>query len=213
MHTCTACKQTYPNNYALERHAAKERHKAFLCTCTTTFVRLATLNRHIAAQAGPHYYCDYCDDNKGFAREDKLIDHLRASHRFGENAIAHFRSHARVQVQGNGHAPPTVATTGADQPVSTSAGHHAGSGAVSVGQAVFSAGTSSGPSGSFDGGMNNFPVFSAAELQPFAPVEDYSWLGAAEDFTGFDFSGLDFAGVDFADFDGGMDLSGMDSHL
>ena len=79
-------------NYALEKHASKERHKAFMCTCTIKFPRLATLNSHIAAQAGPRHYCIYCDDDKAFAPEDKLIDHLRGSHKFGEQAVAQSRS-------------------------------------------------------------------------------------------------------------------------
>lgn len=205
-HTCADCKAMCPNNYTLERHAAKERHKAFLCSCGTAFGRLGSLNRHVTAKDRPKHYCDYCDSNKGFAREDKLIDHLRASHKFGEKAIAQVRSQARVQLQSNNLAPPTVATTGTGQPVSTSAGYDAGSGAVSMGQVVFSAGTSAGLSGSFDAGINEFTMSSAVELQPSAPVEDYSWIGAAEDFASFDFSGLDFSHVDFADCDGTMDF-------
>ncbi|KAK7698644.1 hypothetical protein SLS64_012383 [Diaporthe eres] len=207
-HTCAACKQTHPNNYALERHAAKERHKAFLCTCTTKFVRLATLNRHIAAQAGPKHNCIYCDGNKGFAREDKLIDHLRASHKFGDNAIAQFRSQARAQPKGNGCASPTVAATGTALPVSTAAGYDAAPGGISLGGAGYSAGPSTVPSGIFNGGITGFPMFSAADNQPFGPVEDYSWLGATEDFMDFDFTGIDFAGVDVD-----VDMSGMDGDL
>lgn len=170
------------------------------------------MNRHIVAQAGPKHYCTYCDSNKGFAREDKLIDHLRASHKFGDRAIAQFRSQARSQTNGDGHASSTVATTSAGLPVSTSAGCGFAPGGIAA-QAGYSAGPAAGPAGIFDVGLVDFPMFSAAELQPFAPMEDYSWMGAAEDLAGFDFSGIDFSGVNFADFDGDMDLSGMDNNL
>lgn len=173
---------------------------------------MGSLKRHITAQDGPKYYCDYCDGNKSFAREDKFIDHLRASHKFGDKAIAQFRTQARAQSKGNGNTS-TVSATGTGQPVSTSAGNDAGSGVASMGQMAYSADTSAGSSGGVDGVMNDFPMFSAAGLQPFAPVEDYSWIDAAGDFAGFDFSGLDFSGVDFAEFDGDMDLSIMDNHL
>lgn len=176
-----------------------------MCTCGTKFVRLATLNRHIAAQAGPKHQCTYCDGNRGFAREDKLIDHLRVSHKFGENAIAQFRSQARAQPKVNGHTSSTVATPGAGLPVSTFAGCDAAPGGIGA-QAGYSAGPAAGPAGIFDGSLADFPMFSTAEFQPSAPVEDYSWLGAAEDFAGFDFSGIDFSSVDFADFDGNMDF-------
>lgn len=203
---------TCPNNYALEKHAAKERHKAFLCTCNTKFVRLATLNRHIAAQAGLKNYCDYCDNNKGFAREDKLIDHLRASHKFGENAIAQFRSQARAQPKANGRASSTVATPGAGLPVSTSAGCGAAPDGIAA-QAGYPTVPAVGPAGIFDSGLVDFPMVSVAELQASGAVDDYSWVGATEDFAGFDFSGLEFSVVDFAGFDNNMDLSGMGDHL
>lgn len=56
-------------------------------------------------------------------------------------------------------------------------------------------------------------MFSAAEIQPFGSVEDFSWLGAAEDFAEFDFSGIDFTGIDFAGVDGDVDMSGMNGDL
>lgn len=171
------------------------------------------MNRHIATQAGPKHHCTYCDGNKGFAREDKLIDHLRASHKFGDKAIAQFRSQARAQPNGNGHAFPAVATAGASLPVSTSAGYDAAPGDIVLGGAGYSAGPSGDPSGVFNGSIADFPVFSAADLQPFESVEDYSWLGAAENFADFDFSGIDYADVDFAGVDGGVDMSGMDGEL
>ncbi|KAG6358242.1 hypothetical protein INS49_014126 [Diaporthe citri] len=212
-HTCATCKVTCPNNYGLEKHAAKERHKAFLCTCTTKFVRLATLNRHIAAQAGPKHRCIYCDGNKGFAREDKLIDHLRASHKFGDKAIAQFRSQARAEPKGNGLASSAVAATGTALPVSTAAGYDTAPGGMALGHAGYSAGPSAVPSGVFDGGITDFPMFSAAEIRPFGSVEDYSWLGAAENFMDFDFSGINFAEVDFTSVDGDLDMSGMGGDL
>lgn len=216
-HTCAICKETAPNNYALEKHAAKERHKAFLCTCTTGFVRLATLNRHIEAQAEPKYHCIYCDSGKGFAREDKLIDHLRASHKFGKKAIAQIRSQTRAQRKGNGRASPAVAAIGAELPISTSAGYDAAPGGA-PGQAGNSAGPSTGPASVVHGGLPDFAMFSATDLQPFGSVQDYPWTGAAGDFADFDFSGLDFSGVDFsgldfADIDGDLDMSGVDGSL
>lgn len=207
-HTCATCKTTCPNNYSLEQHAAKERHKAFLCTCTTKFVRLATLNRHIAAQAGPKHHCTYCDDNKGFARQDKLIDHLRASHKFGDKAIAEFRRKARAQPQVNVNASPAAATTGTALPVSTSAGHTAVLGGT-VGQAGYSAGPSVGLAGVVDGGLADFPMFNAAEIQPFGSVDDYPLFDGAEDLMDFDFSGIDFTGADFTGFNGDLDMFGM----
>lgn len=221
-HTCAACKAKYPNNYSLEKHAAKERHKSFLCTCTTGFGRLATLNRHIEAQTSPKHHCTYCDDNKGFAREDKLVDHLRASHKFGDKAIAQFRSQARSQRDGNEYASPAAATTGVALSVSVSAGHDAAPGGI-LGQAENSAGPSAVPAGIVHGGLADFAMFSAADLQPLGSVQDYSWAGAAVDFAGVDFSGLDFSGVDFsgvyfsgldfADVDGDLDMAGMDGGL
>lgn len=195
-HTCAACKQTYPNNFALEKHAAKDRHKAFLCNCTTKFVRLATLNRHITTQAGPKHHCTYCDGNKGFAREDKLIDHLRASHKFGDRAIAQFRSQARAQPEGNG-----LAATGTALPVSTLNGYGAAPGDFALGHTGYPAGPSVVPSEVFNGGIAEFPMFSAAEIQPF------------ENFMDFDFSGLDFVELDFTGVNGDLDMSGVDGDL
>lgn len=222
IHTCATCKAKCTNNYSLEKHAAKESHKAFLCTCNTGFGRLATLNRHIAAQAGPKHHCIYCDDNKGFAREDKLIDHLRASHKFGDKAIAQFRGQARAQRDGNEYASPAAATTGVALSVSVSAGHDGAPGGI-PGQAENSAGPSAVPAGIVNGGLADFAMFSAADLQPSGSVQDYSWAGAAVDFAGVDFSGLDFSGVDFsgvdfsgldfADVDGDLDMAGMDGGL
>lgn len=181
-HTCATCKETHPNNYALEQHASKARHKAFLCTCTTKFVRLATLNRHIAAQAGPKHHCDYCDDNKGFARSDKLIDHLRASHKFGEKAIARIRGQGGDQPGNLGLGVPMATTADLALPATTSAGHDAALDHVMIHQA----GPSAGPADFFDGGLNNFHSLNAEEFQPFNAVMDYPWLDAAGAFTGVD---------------------------
>lgn len=216
-HTCAACKSQCSNNYSLEKHAKKESHKAFLCTCTTGFVRLAILNRHIAAKAGPKHHCTYCDDSKGFAREDKLVDHLRGSHKFGDDAIAQFRDRVRSRRDGNGQASPAAATTGTALPVSAAAGNDATPGGIS-GQTGYSTGLSTAPASVVHGGVADFPMLSAAGLQPSGPVEDYSWTGAAENLAGFDFSGVDFDGFDFsafdfADVDGDLDMSGMDGGL
>lgn len=173
-------------------------------------MRLATLNRHIAAQAGPKHYCDYCDDNKGFAREDKFVDHLRGSHKFGDKVIAQIRSQTRVQPEATGRGQPTVGTTGVVLPVSTSAGFDAAAG---IGQGGYSAGTSAGPAGIVDGGLDDFSMFSGAGAQPFGLVEDHPFFGASEDLTSFDFSGIDFAGVDFASFVGDLNMSGMDNSM
>lgn len=213
-HTCAACKQTYPNNHALEKHAANERrqaprkpHQAFLCTCGADFGRLGSLDRHITAQDGPKYYCDYCDDSKGFARLDKLVDHLRDTHKFGDKAIALARNQARVQSDGSGHPPFRDAATGTALPVSTSVAHDAAMEGIS--QTGYSAGPPAGPTGSLDGGLAEFNMSSAAEFQGFGAVDDYSRIAATEDFVGFDVSGLDLSGVDLADFDMDMDISGM----
>lgn len=211
-HTCATCKATCPNNHALEQHAAKKRHKAFQCTCTTKFVRLATLTRHIAAQAGPKHHCTYCDNKKGLARQDKLIDHLRASHKFGDQAIAQFRSQARAQPQVNGHASSAAATTGTALPVSTSAGFDAVPGGT-VGQAGYSDGPSDGPAGIVDGGLPDFPMFSIAEIQPFGSVEDYPLYDGTKNLMDLEFSGIDFAGVDSTGVGGDLDMSGMDNIL
>ncbi|KAI3401451.1 hypothetical protein diail_10885 [Diaporthe ilicicola] len=159
-HTCAAqaCKETFPNNYALEQHATKAHHKSFLCTCTTKFVRLSTLNRHIAAQTGPKHLFVYCDLNKGFAREDKLFDHLRAAHKFGESAIAQIRGKDRNPAQDGGRAPPTVTTADFAVPVSTPAGYPDGTGGVTLGQIGHTTAPSAGPAWVFDGNFTGFPM-------------------------------------------------------
>lgn len=205
-HTCATCKETAPNNYALERHASQKRHKAFLCICTMKFVRLATLNRHIADQAGPKHYCDYCDDNKGFTREDKLIDHLRAGHKFGEKAIVQVRSRTRAKAEANGLASSAAMTTGTALAVSTTIGHHAVPDATVAGPSGASAGLSAGSAGNFDYGSVDLSMFNAVELQPFNTGSQNSFPGAAESFSGSNVSGVEFSGDDFA----GFDISGVD---
>ncbi|KAJ0116749.1 hypothetical protein J7T55_009899 [Diaporthe amygdali] len=172
----------HANNYALEQHASKARHKSFLCTCTTKFVRLATLNRHIAAQAGPKHHCDYCDDNKSFARPDKLIDHLRASHKFGEKAIARIRGQGDDQPGNLGRGIPITTAADLALPATISAGNEAALGDVVMGQA----GSSAGPAGFFDGDLNDFPSFNVEEFQPLSTSMDYPWLDAAGEFAGVD---------------------------
>lgn len=165
------------------------------------------MNRHIAAQSGPKHHCTYCDGNKSFAREDKLIDHLRASHKFGENAIAQFRRRTRASPQGNGNTSFKVATTGTALPGSISGGYEAALGVV-VGQAGYSA----GPAGMVDGDLADFLMPSAAELQPFGFVQDYPLFDSTEDFMDFDFSGVDLAGVDPAGVNGDLYMLGMETH-
>lgn len=155
----------------------------------------------------------YCDGNKGFAREDKLIDHLRASHKFGDNAIAQFRSQARAQPNDNGHATPVVATAGTALPVSTSADYGAAPGGIALGDAGYPAGAGFGPSGISDVGITGFPMSGAADIQPFGSVEDFSWISGDEDFMEIDFSGIDFAGVDFTGVNGDIDMSGTGGDL
>lgn len=205
-HTCATCKAACRNNFALERHASKERHKAFLCTCTTGFGRLGSLNRHIAVQAGPKHHCDYCDDNKGFARSDKLIDHLKASHNFGEKVIAQFRIQARTEPKGKGPVSSAVVTTTINLPISTSAGYNAVPGGL-IDQAGYSAGPSAGPASIVDGGLDGFSTSSAADVQPFVFDQDYP----AEDLAGFDFNDIDLTGFDFSGVDWDMDMTGMNN--
>ncbi|KAL1858015.1 hypothetical protein Daus18300_010127 [Diaporthe australafricana] len=159
----------------------------------TEFVRLSTLNRHIAAQAGPKHHCKYCDDNRAFAREDKLVDHLRAVHKFGANAVAEIRAQGRHQPQESGRTHPTVTTVDFAVPMSTPAGHsdapdgapagQTGSNAgLSAGvgltsfpmfQADFIAGPSSGLAWVPQGDLTNFPKLNAAGIQSFSAAEDY----------------------------------------
>ncbi|KAI7778894.1 hypothetical protein LA080_001585 [Diaporthe eres] len=69
------------------------------------------------------------------------------------------------------------------------------------------------PSDVFNSGIAELLMFSAAEIQPFGSVEDYSWLSAAEDFMDFDFSGIQFAEVDFTGVNGDPKMPGMDGGL
>lgn len=201
-HTCATCKETAPNNYKLERHASQERHKAFLCNCTMKFIRLSTLNRHIAAQAGPKHHCSYCDDNRGFAREDKLIDHLRASHKFGEKVIAQFRCQARSQsgVSGRASAATTADTV---LPALTSTGDNAAPDVTAAGlQGLpgYSAGPSTGPIGVFHDGVVDHSAYSDAGPQPFSTAGHYPLAGASGDVADSNVFGGGFHGDHFARF-------------
>lgn len=167
------------------------------------FVRLSTLNRHIAAQAGPKHHCSYCDDNRGFAREDKLIDHLRASHKFGEKAIAQFRSQARSHSGVNGLASSTTATPGSSLAVSTSAGHQAALDVTAAGLQNllgYSNGPPADPVGVFDNGIVNHSGFNYAGLQPFSTAGQDLWPGASGD-RAFNVFGGGFDGDHFSSFD------------
>lgn len=219
-HTCATCKGTAPNNYALERHASQKRHKAFLCNCTMEFVRLSTLNRHIAALAGPKHHCNYCDDNRSFAREDKLIDHLRASHKFGEKAIAQVRRQARSRSGVKGLASSTTTTPGTSLTVSTSAGHQAALDVTGAGLqdlSGYSTGPSADPIGIFHHGVVDHSGFNDAGLQPFSTAGHQPLAGASGDVAGFNVFGGGFHGDHFAHFDAsvpglsGAGFPGVDS--
>lgn len=203
-HTCVTCKEMAPNNYALERHASQKRHKAFLCNCTMEFVRLSTLNRHIAAQAGPKHHCSYCDDNRGFMREDKLIDHLRASHKFGEKAITQFRGQARSQSGVNGLASSTATMPGTSLTVSTSTGHQAALDVAAAdlqGLPGYSTGPSADPIGVFHRGVVDQFTFNDAGLQPSSTAGHHPLAGTSGDVAGINVFGGGFHGDHFTRFD------------
>lgn len=87
-HTCTTCSISFSNNYQLEQHATKSKHKAYLCACGKAFTKLSALRRHFEESTQtrqhrcPHALCD-----NEFKRPGHVEQHLRLIHRMTKDAI------------------------------------------------------------------------------------------------------------------------------
>lgn len=105
-HTCAACSTSFPRNYQLEQHAAKDQHKAYLCTCGKGFTRLSALKRHIeeSRQAREHR-CPLCDTE--FKRPGHVEQHLQLIHQMSKDAIKDLLNAKKSQ----SHQEPVQATT------------------------------------------------------------------------------------------------------
>ncbi|POS79109.1 hypothetical protein DHEL01_v202502 [Diaporthe helianthi] len=77
-----------PNDESLEQHAAKTKHKAYLCTCGCQkgFTKRSALRRHTqeSIQAREHQ-CPLCDDK--FKRVGHVEQHLRLVHNKSKDEI------------------------------------------------------------------------------------------------------------------------------
>lgn len=87
MHKCAVCLIVFDANRDLESHAKDSGHSAFFCSCNKSYNRLCSLIRHINGEAGVKVFaCEWCDE-KTFSRLDKLRDHWKTFHKFGQRAL------------------------------------------------------------------------------------------------------------------------------
>lgn len=122
---CEACSASFPTNQQLERHATKNKHKAYLCTCRKGFTKSSALRRHIqeSTQAREHR-CPLCDHK--CKRTGHVEQHLRLIHKKPNNVIKNLlstqKSETRRGPEKSSSASAAVPITGfmvpqADQPV------------------------------------------------------------------------------------------------
>lgn len=110
-HTCTACSASFPNNYQLEQHATKNKHKAYFCTCGKAFTKLTALKRHVeeSTQAREHQ-CPLCD--KEFKRPGHVEQHLRLIHKKPKDVIKDLLSAQKLQQPQQLRQASTASTAG-----------------------------------------------------------------------------------------------------
>lgn len=107
-HTCATCFTSFPNNYQLEQHATKNKHKAYLCTCGKDFAKLSSLRRHVGESTQtrqhkcPHALCD-----NEFKRPGHVEQHLRLIHQMSKDTIKDLLSGQKLQ----SHQQPEQANT------------------------------------------------------------------------------------------------------
>lgn len=184
-HTCSACSTSFPNNYQLEQHATKSKHKAYLCTCRKAFTKLSALRRHFEESTPARgHQCPLCDNY--FKRPGHVEQHLRLVHKKPNDVIkdllSALRSRPRRESGQASTASAAVPTTGcvdaqADYPVAnpdepwtgpigfsaTAPADHPGSRPV-YSSAFFSVFSAPGP-----GHMTGAPAFAPQSFMTQAP--------------------------------------------
>lgn len=98
-YSCVVCSAAFQTNHQLEEHSSATQHRAFQCTCGTTFGRLSTLRRHVASNTGARHPCHLCE--KRFPRRDKLYDHLRDGHKLSARALKAVQNHVNNSLRGS----------------------------------------------------------------------------------------------------------------
>lgn len=84
--SCAACHAPFPKNYQLEQHATKNKHKAYLCTCSKGFTKLSALRRHIQESTKVREHrCPLC--NHECKRPGHVEQHLRLVHKKSKDVI------------------------------------------------------------------------------------------------------------------------------
>ncbi|KAK7722824.1 hypothetical protein SLS63_009098 [Diaporthe eres] len=227
--SCNECATSFPKNYQLEQHAAKNKHKAYLCSCSKTFTKLSALRRHIdESTLALGHQCPLCDNN--FKRPGHVEQHLRLVHKKPNDVIKDLLSAQKSQPPQEPRQASTassaVPTTGsmdaqADYPIANPGGPWTGPinpsapaptdypGSRPVDFSALSDFSALGP-----GHMTEAPAFAPQSFMTQTsrphPYSAYpTGAGAAQ--TGFPANPApDFVGYPAAHSDGNLDLSNVD---